>query len=41
MSVTGIGVMVLWLARDRGDPALMYLLPIGLMALMLLLLQVF
>ncbi len=39
LSVTGIGLLVLWLARDDGDPALMYLMPIGLMALLLLLLH--
>lgn len=39
LSVTGIGLLVLWLARDEGDPVLMYLLPIGLMVLLLLLLH--
>ncbi len=39
LSVTGIGLLVLWLARDENDPALMYLLPIGMMALLLLILS--
>ena len=38
MSVTGIGLLVLWLSRDENDSALAYLVPIGLMTLIVLLL---
>lgn len=38
-SVTGIGLLVLWLSRDENDSALAYLVPIGLMTLLVLLLS--
>lgn len=39
LSVTGIGLLVLWLSRDDNDSALVYLVPIGLMTLIVLLLS--